>query len=39
MSLIGVDCGPTRLPIVSLTASEVENLRKELANVGFFEAS
>jgi N-acetylneuraminate lyase len=38
MSFVGVDCGPTRLPIVSLAPAEVENLRKELADVGFFEA-
>jgi N-acetylneuraminate lyase len=36
MSLRGVDCGPTRLPIVALKPEEVECLRKELEGIGFF---
>jgi N-acetylneuraminate lyase len=36
MGLIGLDCGPSRLPNVSLKADEVENLRRDLDAVGFF---
>lgn len=37
MKFIGVDCGPTRLPHVALTADELNALKKELAEMGFFE--
>lgn len=37
MKLIGVDCGPLRLPIRSLTARDEESLRAALEKVGFFE--
>jgi N-acetylneuraminate lyase len=37
MGLIGLDCGPTRLPIVSLMPGEVENLRRDLDAIGFFQ--
>jgi N-acetylneuraminate lyase len=36
MALRGLDCGPTRLPIVSLKPEEVESLRRELERIGFF---
>jgi N-acetylneuraminate lyase len=36
MRLIGLDCGPTRLPIVALKPEEVESLRSELEGIGFF---
>ena len=38
MQLAGVDCGPTRLPLVALEAGEIEDLRGELDALGFFEA-
>jgi len=37
MRLIGQDCGPTRLPLVSLTTGEMAAMREELAATGFFE--
>jgi N-acetylneuraminate lyase len=36
MKLRGVDCGPTRLPIVALKPEEGESLRRELDAIGFF---
>lgn len=38
MSLIGLDCGPTRLPIVALNPDEIANLRRDLDAIGFFQA-
>lgn len=37
MKLIGVDCGPNRLPHVTLNSDELTALKKELDDVGFFE--
>jgi N-acetylneuraminate lyase len=37
MSMVGPDCGPTRLPVVPLTAPKVEALKTELQAIGFFE--
>lgn len=37
MKLIGVDCGPVRLPLRTLTPARQERLRAELDAVGFFE--
>lgn len=37
MKMIGIDCGPSRLPIGSLTASQYEALESELRRIGFFE--
>jgi N-acetylneuraminate lyase len=37
MGLIGLDCGPLRLPLVNLSAEHVEALRAELAEIGFFQ--
>jgi N-acetylneuraminate lyase len=36
MSLLGLDCGPTRLPNVSLQPDEVESMRRDLDAVEFF---
>jgi N-acetylneuraminate lyase len=36
MTLRGLDCGPTRLPIVALKPEEVKSLRGELEGIGFF---
>jgi N-acetylneuraminate lyase len=37
MKLIGIDCGPTRLPVAALQPKEVERLRQELDALGFFD--
>ncbi len=37
MKLIGLDCGPSRLPHKSLTLNEIDSLRQELQRIGFFE--
>jgi N-acetylneuraminate lyase len=37
MALLGLDCGPNRLPTVSLTPEERENMRRELDAIGFFQ--
>ncbi|MFP6666778.1 MAG: dihydrodipicolinate synthase family protein [Pirellulales bacterium] len=37
MSMVGPNCGPTRLPIAPLGPSQVEALRSELEEIGFFE--
>jgi N-acetylneuraminate lyase len=36
MKLIGVDCGPTRLPVPGLTESEQASLHEELTAIGYF---
>ncbi len=38
MKLVGVDCGPVRLPLQTLSAAQVEQLQSELDRAGFFEA-
>jgi N-acetylneuraminate lyase len=37
MQLIGVDCGPVRLPLRTLSSSAAEALRVELEGIGFFD--
>jgi N-acetylneuraminate lyase len=37
MKLIGHDCGPARLPLPQLDASEIAQLREELQSLGFFQ--
>lgn len=37
MKLIGVDCGPCRLPLVTLTDDESQAMKKELDGIGFFD--
>jgi N-acetylneuraminate lyase len=37
MSLHGLDCGPNRLPTVTLTPQELAEMRRELDALGFFE--
>ena len=39
MSLVGLDCGPTRLPQLGLQPNEIEQMRRELEAAGFHEAS
>lgn len=35
MNLIGLDCGPVRAPLKTLTGQQQDSLRKELESVGF----
>lgn len=37
MALIGVDCGPARLPLAALDERQVAALRRDLEALGFFE--
>lgn len=39
MKLIGLDCGPLRLPLPSLTSSQEEELGQALHSIGFFKWS
>jgi N-acetylneuraminate lyase len=36
LRLLGIDCGPTRLPIVPLSSAELTGLEEELRSIGFF---
>jgi N-acetylneuraminate lyase len=36
MRLIGQDCGPTRLPLVSLDAAQLAEMEADLTRIGFF---
>ncbi|QDV68774.1 N-acetylneuraminate lyase [Rosistilla carotiformis] len=38
MSMIGHDCGPSRLPVATLTQSQRDALRNDLDAIGFFDA-
>ena len=37
MQLVGVDCGPVRLPLHALSPGAVEALRSDLEEIGFFD--
>lgn len=37
MKMIGIDCGPVRLPLRTLSEADEARLRKELEQAGFFE--
>jgi N-acetylneuraminate lyase len=37
MTILGVDVGPARLPISSLSSSQMESLRSDLQKLGFFD--
>jgi N-acetylneuraminate lyase len=37
MQIIGLDCGPIRLPHITLSAEQSENLRSAMEAIGFFE--
>lgn len=37
MKLIGMDCGPVRLPLVSLSNQELNALENDLQKIGFFD--
>ena len=36
MQLLGVDCGPVRLPLQQLGNGEADEVRADLAEIGFF---
>jgi hypothetical protein len=36
MKMIGIDCGPNRLPQVTLSSDEYDALEQELEAFGFF---
>lgn len=38
MEMIGIDCGPPRLPITPIPPLAINQLRKELETIGFFDA-
>jgi len=37
MAMVGVDCGPTRLPVKPLSAKDADSLRQDLQRIGFFD--
>ena len=37
MNLIGLDCGPTRLPLVPLSPTELKQMNQDLRTIGFYE--
>lgn len=37
MKLVGLDCGPSRLPLVTLKQDEADKLRRDMEAIGFFE--
>jgi N-acetylneuraminate lyase len=37
MGLLGVDCGPVRLPLRALTPEQIAELRRRLDAAGFFD--
>lgn len=39
MKLIGIDCGPARLPLRTLSAPQMSLLKQELEEAGFFEGA
>jgi N-acetylneuraminate lyase len=37
MGLLGLDCGPNRLPLKTLSAHEIRSMKRELEEIGFFD--
>lgn len=37
MGLLGLDCGPNRLPLKTLTAGEIQSMKREIEEIGFFD--
>lgn len=37
MNMIGLDCGPSRLPITPLSQTQFDGLRRDLEDIGFFD--
>jgi len=38
MGLIGIECGPSRLPMKTLSSAEIDHLRVDLEEAGFFQS-
>ncbi len=37
MGLLGLDCGPNRLPLKTLSHEEIQSMKRELEEIGFFD--
>lgn len=37
MGLLGLDCGPNRLPLETLSVDEIEAMKRDLEQIGFFD--
>jgi N-acetylneuraminate lyase len=37
MAMLGIDCGPVRLPLLQPNAEQLAGLRAQLAALGFFD--
>jgi hypothetical protein len=37
MAMLGVDCGPVRLPLIQPNAGQLAGLRTQLTEIGFFD--
>jgi N-acetylneuraminate lyase len=37
MKFLGIDCGPNRLPLQTITNVEEESMKKELEEIEFFD--
>lgn len=37
MGLLGLDCGPNRLPLKTLSQKEIQSMNRELEEIGFFD--
>jgi N-acetylneuraminate lyase len=37
MALLGLDCGPNRLPLETLSADEIQAMKRDLEEIGFFD--
>lgn len=37
MKLVGIDCGPVRLPVQNISSSDFEKLKSELESIGFYD--
>ena len=37
MGILGMDCGPSRLPLRTLSADEIQAMKRELEEIGFFD--
>jgi N-acetylneuraminate lyase len=39
MTMIGIDCGPTRAPLLPLVGDELDSVRRAYERMGFFDWS
>jgi hypothetical protein len=37
MAMLGVDCGPVRLPLMQPSAAQLVTVRAQLTEIGFFD--